>query len=235
MECDVSKNDDITKISDDENTIMEDEEEPENCLIDQNKSVDICGSLSISDITIETTTESCSACRCVDDEDTFKLACKTCGRRVHYRCTELPPYQIQRFMTKGQQKFICVSCIIVAEYIQDCMLGSNVLSAGRPEDTTVAALRRRIEEQAKTIAQLEECLAQNTTEQDGEAVDNNKTKKRKRDDSSTQQVIDIAVISDSHDKDIKIRMLTEKIAALEKKLAGKEDRETVGNQATKPQ
>ena len=43
---------------------------------------------------------------------------KECRRLVHYRCTVLPLYQIERFLTKGYSRFICISCVSVSEYLK---------------------------------------------------------------------------------------------------------------------
>ena len=142
------------------------------------ETADYSGSLSLSDITIETDTEYCSRSHCVDDEDTYKLACKACARFVHYRCTNLPIYQIQRFMTKGQQKFICVNCITVGAYIQEKMLGSNVQIVGKPDGEEISTLKEQIAKQQEQIKDLTRKL------QDSNPVDmelNQHTKKRKRD------------------------------------------------------
>ena len=51
------------------------------------------------------------------------------------------------------------------------------------DSTTIAALLKQIDQQASTIAKLEADLASNKNEKDGEDVDDNKMKKRKRNES----------------------------------------------------
>ena len=89
---------------------------------------------------------------------------------------------------------------------------------------TVEELLKRIDDQTTIITKLESRLAQY---EKGEEFDEESTmKKRKRDGKSVQQAIDIAATSDSHDKDIKIRMLSEKVADLEKKLSEQKKKTT---------
>ena len=51
------------------------------------------------------------------DEQTFQ--CNTCKRRVHYRCSELPPYQIYQFTTKNYRNFVCKNCTIIPEHLKN--------------------------------------------------------------------------------------------------------------------
>ena len=65
-------------------------------------------------------TSLCTSSTCVQDEnDQYKVECAECKRLVHYRCTELPPYQVQLFLTKGYRKFICVNCVVLQKYLLD--------------------------------------------------------------------------------------------------------------------
>ena len=61
----------------------------------------------------------CSQHTCAEDEDQYKLECKEYRRWIHYRCTKLPLYQIERFLTKGYSRFICINCVVVSEYLKD--------------------------------------------------------------------------------------------------------------------
>ena len=44
--------------------------------------------------------------------DSRMIACKKCDKFTHYSCTQLPPYQIAMYMTKGYRRYICESCFI---------------------------------------------------------------------------------------------------------------------------
>ena len=54
---------------------------------------------------------------CISDEDIYKMKCNECQRLVHYKCTSLPTYQLQQFLTKGYRNFVCVNCVEVPEYL----------------------------------------------------------------------------------------------------------------------
>ena len=60
----------------------------------------------------------CSTSQCVDDDDTNRLRCESCGRKVHYRCTLLPTYQIQ-VLKKRTMKFVCINCVNVSKQLQE--------------------------------------------------------------------------------------------------------------------
>ena len=47
----------------------------------------------------------------IDDGDQYKVECKDCQRLVHYKCTHLPLYQLQLFLTTGYRKFVCINCV----------------------------------------------------------------------------------------------------------------------------
>ena len=73
------------------------------------------------DIHIESETSAentgCTPLACVQDDDKYKLECAECKLLVHYRCTQLPLYQIQLFLTKGCRKYICLNCVEVPTYL----------------------------------------------------------------------------------------------------------------------
>lgn len=48
---------------------------------------------------------------CMDDEVEHTLNCAKCLRKVHYRCTQLPAYQIQAIITTRLNKYLCQNCI----------------------------------------------------------------------------------------------------------------------------
>ena len=65
--------------------------------------------------------EICNKSKCINDADTQKLQCISCKRKVHYKCTLLPPYQIHRYITfsKNYSTYICVNCIEVPDSLQN--------------------------------------------------------------------------------------------------------------------
>ena len=65
--------------------------------------------------------EKCEKSKCIDDEDTKKLNCKMCKRKVHYKCSQLPIYEILRYTQfhKYPIPYVCVSCIDIPESVKD--------------------------------------------------------------------------------------------------------------------
>ena len=55
----------------------------------------------------------CSTTKCNEDENKNKLVCADCKRSVHYRCTQLPAYQIQAYIVKKKRNYYCSNCIVV--------------------------------------------------------------------------------------------------------------------------
>ena len=72
-----------------------------------------------------TETTVCSQQTCAEDDGQYKLECKECRRLIHYRCTKLPLYQIERFLTKGYSRYICINCVVVSEYLKDVVPNSS--------------------------------------------------------------------------------------------------------------
>ena len=66
-------------------------------------------------------TKSCTSEECITDEDQYKLECAICLRHVHYRCTQLPVFQIQLFLTKKYRKFMCGNCVQVPDYLKEIL------------------------------------------------------------------------------------------------------------------
>ena len=56
---------------------------------------------------------------CTHDDDKYKLECTECHRLVHYRCTQLPAYQIQLFLIKGYRKYMGATCVVVPVYLRE--------------------------------------------------------------------------------------------------------------------
>ena len=67
----------------------------------------------------------CTLTDCKYGNDKYKLECAKCKRLVHYGCTSLPHYQLQLFLTKGYQKFICCKCIEIHSYLYAISFSQN--------------------------------------------------------------------------------------------------------------
>ena len=62
----------------------------------------------------------CSPQRCVFNKEISKdvaLQCRKCHRFVHYRCSQLPAYQIQLCLSFKERRFQCPNCIKVSQHV----------------------------------------------------------------------------------------------------------------------
>ena len=87
-----------------------------------------------SDIDISLEQENiCTESLCIENNDMNKLQCGQCKRKVHYKCTRLPAYQLQRYLVAslGQyySKFLCSNCVVVPDSIQkELAAADNIVS-----------------------------------------------------------------------------------------------------------
>ena len=70
---------------------------------------------------------------CVDEN---KLKCVRCRKEQHFRCTGLPAYQVQMFLTKRYRSFVCVNCVSVSEELTGIV--------AYQEETIVGSLKRDV-------------------------------------------------------------------------------------------
>ena len=77
----------------------------------------------------------CKPDMCTKDDNQYKLECATCLRLVHYKCTQLPLYQIQQFLTKNYRRFICVNCVEVPDYLMEIVPDNEEISQLKTEIT----------------------------------------------------------------------------------------------------
>ena len=102
----------------------------------------------LSDITLSIEEQTkCSANECIIDSNAQRLHCHKCKRKVHYRCTLLPLYQLQQFLNFGSsyRKYICVNCVEMQENIRGIV----------PLSPHYDAIQLELEKQNKTIATYE--------------------------------------------------------------------------------
>ena len=78
---------------------------------------------------------------------------KICQRLVHYKCTHLPLYQLQLFLTTGYRKFVCINCVNIPKYLEE------LVPAQSPSQT-------------KTMAELTIALKETSNEIDNHKVAN---------------------------------------------------------------
>ena len=87
-----------------------------------------------SDIDISIEQENiCTESLFIENNDMNKLQCGQCKRKVHYKCTRLPAYQLQRYLVAslGQyySKFLCSNCVVVPDSIQkELAAADNIVS-----------------------------------------------------------------------------------------------------------
>ena len=64
---------------------------------------------------LQCTLEACH----ISTTDENKFQCNTCKRYIHFRCTNLPIYQIHQFQTKKYRNYVCISCTKVPDNLKN--------------------------------------------------------------------------------------------------------------------
>ena len=67
----------------------------------------------------------CTSSNCKHDNGKYKLECAKCKKLVYCRCTSLPTYQLQLFLTKSYRKFICWKCAEIPSYLHAISLNHH--------------------------------------------------------------------------------------------------------------
>ena len=88
-------------------------------------------------MTKEKARRGCRKDDCEDDDDTNLLSCSECNRAIHYRCTNLPLYQLEVFLTKNR-KYSCVSCVQIRPEFKKQMAGYDLNQSFEVEELTQA-------------------------------------------------------------------------------------------------
>ena len=92
----------------------------------------------------------CATTDCTYDNDKYKAECAKCKRLVHYRCTSLPTYQLQLFLRKGYQKFICRKCVEIPSYLHASSLNQNEAHL----KTVIEKLEGELREQEERLTEV---------------------------------------------------------------------------------
>ena len=87
----------------------------------------------------------CSNDICNDEDDEFMFNCKSCAGMYHYRCTDLPLYEIARYLGPGRRVYECALCVKVPEKLK-----SYRMSAFEPKTACEGSLKTNNEESGKT-------------------------------------------------------------------------------------
>ena len=67
------------------------------------------------------TEQECTPSRCLDNQDENHLICVLCKRQVHYECSELPAYEIQRIISSTSNSYKCITCVRVPKSLTKVM------------------------------------------------------------------------------------------------------------------
>jgi len=116
----------------------------------------------------------CTLSACHIESDEHNLQCVKCKRKVHYKCTLLPLYQLQRFLNFGTsyRKYICSNCVEIRGDL--CAIVPKTPS-NETLQLELANQQRLIKTYELELIKLREAL----TEYRSQDV-NSSTKKRKR-------------------------------------------------------
>ena len=120
----------------------------------------------------------CTINTCEIDTGDHNLQCIKCKRKVHYKCTLLPIYQLQQFLSFGNsyRKYTCVNCIKIRKTL--CDIVPEILP-NESLQLELANQRRLVKSYELELTELREAL----TEYKSAAI-NNSTKKRKRNEAN---------------------------------------------------
>ena len=138
------------------------------------------------ELSIETTDTKCTENTCIDDKDINKLQCGQCKRKVHYKCSRLPAYQLQRYLVAslGQyySKFLCSNCVNVPDSIlKELIVSDNVISL----ENQITIQKEKIESYEKELKELRNLVA---LQQDTEKVSSKKRKLGERSISNEEML-----------------------------------------------
>ena len=137
------------------------------------------------ELSIETTDTKCTENTCIDDKDINKLQCGQCKRKVHYKCSRLPAYQLQRYLVAslGQyySKFLCSNCVNVPDSILKELIVSDVISL----ENQITMQKEKIESYEKELKELRNLVA---LQQDTEKVSSKKRKLGERSISNEEML-----------------------------------------------
>ena len=67
---------------------------------------------NLSSLSIRSTSSSdCTQPECILGKSKFMLKCCKCKHLTHYKCTQLPDYQVALFLRKGYRLYVCRTCV----------------------------------------------------------------------------------------------------------------------------
>ena len=120
----------------------------------------------------DTEIQTCTAESCTSDDATNMIECGECNRKVHFKCTRLPVYQLGLFLTKEYhyRKYRCVNCVYLPDDIRIICENATTDEPAHMEEfqTEIQLHKNEIEYQQKQVVELEnkiESLQQELTDQ----------------------------------------------------------------------
>ena len=117
----------------------------------------------------KTSLKECTNSECTNDDtesDSKRLQCNKCKRRVHFKCTLLPAYQLQRYLTfeANYSKYLCMNCVNVPEDLNETVpkeIKNNYfeeyehkLEKSKSFQTKIALLTRKMKEKDTELEML---------------------------------------------------------------------------------
>ena len=93
----------------------------------------------------------CSPSDCLDNQDENHLVCVLCKRKVHYECSKLPAYEIQRIISSTSNPYKCITCVRVPKAL------TKILNENKYQ-----TVNKEIQEKDSIIKQLRQELSMKT-------------------------------------------------------------------------
>ena len=89
----------------------------------------------------------CTLSKCIENEDEYHLVCVLCKRKVHYECSELPVYEIQRIISCTSNSYKCINCVRVPKSLMKIMSERRYRNIGKEveeKDTIISQLQHEL-------------------------------------------------------------------------------------------
>ena len=84
----------------------------------------------------------CSPSKCLENNDENHLICVLCKRKVHYECSELPAYEVQRLISSSSNSYKCISCVRVPRSLMKIMNERKYKSIDKEVEEKDAIIKR---------------------------------------------------------------------------------------------
>lgn len=126
--------------------------------------------------------------RCTLEATEFMLDCSKCRKLTHYACTQLPPYQLARFLQKSYRLYVCSAC--VGNIHQDIIDNASVYC-----EDLINKIKSLENELSFKTAEYERLFYENTT-----LIQQNKTLREQKNDLSNRLDMHDEAIDESQAK-----------------------------------